>query len=165
MWKSPKQSVDKMTPRWCFFQLSRDLHSDFVPLLSERVTFNRLTPPANHGFVAYTEILYVGWFPRSALDRNKQQEQETLLSWNPWDYCHRHQQNMIYRLCITKAGRSRRLWWKSAVREKVCLSAAETSAESSTKQAPTPQESQPHAFSLRLDSNSKIQIQKYIIVR
>ena len=28
-----------MTPRWYFHQLSRDLRSDFVPLLSERVTF------------------------------------------------------------------------------------------------------------------------------
>ena len=27
-----------MTPRWWFLQLSRDLLSDFVPLLSERVT-------------------------------------------------------------------------------------------------------------------------------
>ena len=29
--------MDTMTPRWCFLQLSRDLPSDFVLLLSERV--------------------------------------------------------------------------------------------------------------------------------
>ena len=29
-----KHSIDKMTPRWCFLQLSRDLLSDFVTLVT-----------------------------------------------------------------------------------------------------------------------------------
>ena len=42
--KIQKQKIDKMTLRWCFLQLSRDLTSDFVPLLSEWVTFDLLFP-------------------------------------------------------------------------------------------------------------------------
>ena len=38
VWTNQKQKLGKRNLRWCFLQLPRDLPSDFVPLLSERVT-------------------------------------------------------------------------------------------------------------------------------
>ena len=59
-----------MTPVCCFLQLSRDLSSDFVTLLSEWVTYNIYMPLGNSFVenVSLVEFIYIFYYLRARWD-------------------------------------------------------------------------------------------------
>ena len=54
--KVKNSQIDQYDPLGCFLQLSRDLLSDFVPLLSERVTYVLFISSVQDGIYALGKV-------------------------------------------------------------------------------------------------------------